>query len=130
MNAEALASMGILIIATRGPLILAPEGTLRVYRSVLATSGRVRAMGCVLAPFGLAALLATEGAEGTLSHVIAFFGWALIAGSVFLLVLPGAYQRFAWSILDAFDTAALRMTGVLGAGIGLLFVYYGAAGWS
>lgn len=129
MNDVSLASiaLGILMIAVRGPLIFAPQATLRVYGSLLATSARVRIMGCVFAPFGLATWLATADAESTLAQFVAVFSWALIAGGVFLLLLPGAYQRFALSILDAFDDAALRVSGVLSVGIGMLFVYYGVA---
>ena len=51
----------------------------------------------------------------------------LLAGSVFLLLLPAIYQRFARSILDALDSTVLRALGLLGVGVGALFVYFGAA---
>ena len=129
MNTVAAISitLGLLIIATRGPLIFAPERTLRVYMSLLETSARGRAMACLLALAGLAALGGTAGADGMLSGVIAFIAWGLLAVSGLLLLLPTAGQRLMRSILDAFDTAALRILGVLSVGIGMLFVYFGAA---
>ena len=128
MNAVAIASiaLGMLIIATRGPLIFAPEGTVRVFLSFLENSAGTRAMACLLGLAGLATLGGTRGADGTLFHVIAVVAWMMVAGCVFLLLLPTVYQQLARSILEAFDTAALRMLGVLGVGIGVLFVYFGA----
>lgn len=128
MNAVAIASiaLGILMIATRGPLIFAPEGTVRVFLSFLENSAGVRAMACLLGMAGLATLVSTRDAVGMLTQVIVFFAWLMVAGCVFLLFLPNLYEQLARSVLLAFDAAALRMLGMLGVGIGMLFVYYGA----
>ena len=129
MNALAIVSiiLGFLIIATRGPLIFAPQGTLRVYLRVIKSPAQIRALACVLALMGLAALRGAAGSEGTLSTAIEVIGVWLLAGSVFLLLLPAIYQRFARSILDALDSTALRALGLVGVGVGALFVYFGAA---
>ena len=129
MNALALVSilLGLLIIATRGPLIFAPEGTQRVFLSMIETPARVRVLGCFLLLIGLGALGGASGGYGTLSTVISVIGWFMLGGGVFVLILPAVYQRFAQSVLEAFDASTLRVLGVLGVGIGALFVYFGAA---
>ena len=120
-------AFGLLIIATRGPLIFAPEGTRRVYQSVIETPSRIRGLACAIGLLGLGALAGTTGTEGTLSTVMEVIGWWLVGGGVLLLLFPAGYQRLARSFMDAFDSTALRAVGFLGVGVGALFIYFGAA---
>ncbi len=128
MNAVAIASiaLGILYIVTRGPLIFAPEETVRVFLRFLENSAGIRAMGCLLGLAGFATLRGTAGAVTTLSVVIRFIAWLMVGGGVLLLLFPDAYGQLARSVLMVFDAMALRILGALGVGIGGLFVYFGA----
>ncbi len=129
MNAIAVVSIlfGLLIIATRGPLIFAPEGTIRVFLRLIETPARIRALACVLLLIGLASLGSVSGGGGTLAVVIEVIGWWMLAASGFLLLAPSVYQRLARNIMEAFGASALRAIGFLGVGVGALFVYFGAA---
>ena len=129
MNALAIVSIafGLLVIVTRGPLIFAPKGTVRVFLDWIDSTGHVRVLAVGIAVLGLAALGSLAGVPGTLATVIEVIAWWCVAGGVFLLYFPALYQRFARSFLEAFDVTALRLLGVLGVSVGGLFVYLGAA---
>jgi hypothetical protein len=127
MNTVAIASigLGILIIATRGPLIFAPEGTARVYRQVFGTAARTRILACVFVVAGAALWLAGDGAGGGLATAITVFGWVFGAAGLFLVIFPATYMQLLEAILDGFDSSGLRAGGVLGAAFGALFIYLG-----
>ena len=71
-------------------------------------------------------LIAGASEAGTLAAVITGAGVLMIAGAAFLLLAPGVYGELLENVLEGFDSLALRALGVLGAGIGVAFLYAGA----
>lgn len=117
--------LGVVIILSRGPLVLAPEGTLRVYRKLLATNSRVRIMGVGITALAVAMILLSRGHELTSARVISIMGWCIACVAVFLLLLfPSAYRQLAESLLDA-TSQALRPVGAIAVGVGVLFIWLG-----
>lgn len=115
-------AFALLVIASRAPLMFAPNAVLELYRTLLATLARVRVLGLVTGALGAGfALTAPSAAElhPTASSGLAVLGWVLIVGSAWLLVLPRAYQVVAESLLSAFsDPSVLRVLGALGTAFG------------
>lgn len=128
MNPTAVASisLGILLIATRGPFVVAPDETVRVFLSAIENTTMIRAMACGLGLAAFATLRATATPTTLLSGVLRFVAWWLVGNAGFLWIFPGFYQQIAGSVLRAMPADLLRVAGVLGVTIGGLFVYYGA----
>ena len=129
MSALAIASIafGVLIIATRGPLVFAPVATLGAYRGLLASDARVRILGALVMVLGLALALSARGVEGTAAGILGGLGWIMLGMAVLLLIaFPCFYRELAVSVIDAIEDAAPAI-GALGVAIGVLFVYLGLA---
>ncbi len=117
---------GGLVIATRGPLIFAPQQTVEVYRRVFRSQAGTRAIGALVVAFGAALVLAGRGPETSGSGLLLILA-VLLAGSGALMLLgPSLFRRLAETILDiATDSAVLRVFGVLAVAIGVGLVYLG-----
>ena len=129
MSALAIASIafGILIIATRAPLVFAPVATLGAYRGLLASDSRVRILGGFAIVLGLALALSARGVEGVAAGILGGLGWILVVMSALLpIAFPRFYRELAASLLDAIEDAAPAL-GALGVAFGILFVYLGLA---
>ncbi len=121
--AIATALVALLIIASRGPLIVAPTATMDVYRRLLSTLGRIRLLG------GLAALLSVSlivaGGEAQTQHDavaagIVGLGWLMIGAAFWLILAPRHYRRVVYGLFDAVsDPTVLRVVGVFAVAIGL-----------
>ncbi len=117
--------LGSVIILSRGPLVLAPDATLRVYRKLLATNTRVRIMGTCMLPLSVAMIVLAQGSELTAAWIISVIGWYMALMTVFvLLIFPSAYRQLALSLLEAVSQA-IRPLGAIGVGIGVLFIWLG-----
>ena len=119
--------VGTLIVATRGPLVVAPVATLGAYRWLLASDSRVRVLGVCGMVLGLALALSARGVEGTAAGFLEGFGWVMVVGVLLLLmVFPRFYRELAASVFDAIEDAAPAL-GALGVAFGILFIYLGLA---
>lgn len=120
--------IGILIIATRGPMVFAPTATLRFYDRLLSTDALVRGIGIALAPFGVA-LIALPLGEGAPVAIVRASGWLWTAAALWLLLAPKSYRRFAHGVLDFFETsvdeAIVRILGLATLAIGVALIYVG-----
>ena len=122
-------AIGILVIATRGPLIFAPHATLAYYRKLFETDWRVRLLGLLLTAFGLGLLWVGQDPE--MWGQVAFgFGCFLLAfGVIFMLIFPGPFRRLADGILeftaDKLDHSVPRAVGSMAVAFGVLLVYLG-----
>ena len=125
-----LTGLGVLIVVSRGPLLLAPEATLGVYRKLIQTTGRGRALGLGILLFGLALVLAVRTEPGPAARVIEGLGWLMAAPGVGLAAFPRPAQRFLDSIFSAVsDTGILRATGALAVAVGFVLIYLGVSGF-
>jgi hypothetical protein len=120
--------IGVLIIATRGPLIFAPNRTLKFYTKLLSTNKRVRAMAVLFAPLGVAVIAVFDG-EREMDKVVRLIGWIWVAATLWLLAAPDSYRhyadRFLHFIETSVDEAILRMIGVAAVAIGISLIHFG-----
>jgi len=77
--------VGSLFIVARGPLVVAPRATLRVFRRLLATKARVRTFAIALVPLAAALILPSLG-DGTAAEVLHALGWIYLAAILWLLL--------------------------------------------
>ena len=117
--------LGLLMVVTRAPLVVAPEATVAFYRKLLVNDARIRVLGVVFALIGAWIVLGASGASGTAAVVISGLGWLVIGVSGGLLVLaPGVYRRIAeWSFENLSDL--LCPLGALGVAIGVVLIVAG-----
>ncbi len=121
-------TLGIFIIVVRGPLIFAPEFTLRSYRKLLATTLRIRITGMIFLILPVAMILAAWGDHRDGAEIIMGLGYILgFFVVVFLLIFTNIYKLIADAFLDAMDNLILRGLGVISLGIGSFFIYVGVA---
>ena len=120
--------IGTLIIAGRGPMIFAPRATLRFFSRLLSTDARIRGIGVVLAPLAVATIALPLG-EGEVAGILRVLGWLWAAASLWLLVAPSSYRRFAGGVLEYFETSVdeevIRVLGVVVVAIGVALIYFG-----
>lgn len=119
--------LGILIIATRGPMIFAPAATLRFFDKLISTNAGIRGIAAVLAPFAVA-LLALPVDDGRMTEVLRFFGWLWAAAALWLFAVPDSYRRLAGGVLDfmaSVDESIIRMIGAVAVAIGIALIYFG-----
>jgi hypothetical protein len=119
--------MGLLIVATRVPLAVAPKRTLALFRALIATAGRVRMLAVFVGLLGLGFVATAPGAVPThpdAAAVLGVLGWIWIGAGAFLMLFPRAYQALGEGFLAVFsDETTLRVLGVLGTLIGLAIVW-------
>jgi hypothetical protein len=118
---------GALIIAVRGPSVLAPAAAVSAYRWVLETQARIRSLGVVVAALGGVMIVSAHGSDQGAAWVISIVGWLWGLGALLLmLVFTSLYREVAGGILDAIDDpAVVRALGVLGTLFGAFLVYLG-----
>ena len=118
--------LGILIIVTRGPLIVAPQATVRVYRKILEKPAQVRIMGLALALLALVVVRATANEPGLLAAILNVLGWLiLVVGGLMLTLFPNVAQSIVYRVLDALSDTLLRGAGLVAVGLGLFLIYLG-----
>ena len=120
-------ALGTIIIAARGPLLVAPAGTLETYRSLFRSNARVRVMAVCGTLLGLAMIAAASGTDGAGAWVIWVWGWLAIAVSaLFALPFASTYRRIAEVLLDLIENSDLpRPLGAVNIAFGALLVYLG-----
>ncbi len=120
--------IGILIIATRGPLVFAPTATLRVFERLISTDARIRVSGVAVAPFAVA-LIALPLGEGAAVEVLRALGWLWAGVTLWLLFAPGSYRRVVRGVLNflgnSVDEATVRIIGLVAVAIGVALIYFG-----
>ena len=120
--------IGTLIIATRGPMIIAPTATLRFFNKLLSTDARIRGIAALLTPLAVA-LIALPLGEGRMAGILRVFGWLWAAATLWLLAAPNSYRHLAVGVLGFFessvDEAIVRMIGIVAVAIGIVLIYFG-----
>ena len=123
-------ALGLLVVCTRGPLLVAPAATLRWFRGVIETSSGIRMLGAILLILGAAMIWAGATEGSTLASVLTIWGWAIVAiATLALLIFPGVYREIAIPLLPTDEEESLsgwRLIGTLGSTIGLVLIYFGA----
>ena len=123
-------ALGVFIMVSRGPMALAPTGTLRGYRWVVETRGRVRLLGVWLAAVGLALAFFARDAETGAVRALFHVGWLLATVALVLgFGFTHAFQRASRAVIEFSSTSVhpnlLRLTGAIALGVGSLFIWVG-----
>jgi len=122
--------LGIVLVCSRGALLVAPAATLRWFEGLIATNAGTRALGAVALALGAVTVWAGASEDTGLATVLSVIGWAIVGFSAFALVLfPSVYQDLARALLPASeseDTTGWRVVGLAGVAIGGLLIYFGA----
>lgn len=118
--------LGLLIIATRAPLVFAPEGWRSVVLKLFKTPARMRAFGAFLGGFGAVAAWVGSTEATPLGEFV------YTAGIMVMVLGVGLFIPFASSmgavfrqIIGAMGASVLRGVGVLAVLIGAWIVWYG-----
>ncbi len=119
------ALLGIVSIVSRGGLLFAPEATLALQRRLFSNTGRTRLMGVFVIGLGVALIVtAHEPNPGQARFYLELLGWFVAVAGLGIVIAPGAWGRFALSILEAFeDPTTLRAMGALGIGFGVFLIW-------
>ncbi len=120
---------GIIVLCTRGPLLIAPAAALRLLRRLIKTDGRIRTMGIVVLPLCPSMLWAGSTDESGLAMLLSFLGWLLLIVALpILLVFPSAYRAIIGGLLpdeESTDFYGWRVLGFVGGVIGVALIYFG-----
>ena len=121
--------LGILIMANRALLIVAPRAVLGWYqRTAFQTNTRVRFFAVVMAAIA-AGLIFLDFGAGVIPSLFEAWGWLTAAVMLWALLFPAHFRRFSNGAMDFFahsvDDALLRGMGILGLLIGLWMIYFG-----
>ena len=116
--------LGILLIATRGPLIFMPEASTRFYRKVLRKEMLVRILGLFTAVLSLAMIAGAWGEEKSGAQIVMVLGWILAVAALCEMLFPSVVQAIMDVFLDA-NSAVARVVGVIAVALGFLFVCMG-----
>ena len=132
MNRVAVVSiaLGLIVVCSRGALLVAPAATLGWFEALIVTDGRIRALGAFVLTLGATMAWAGSSEYTGLATILRLGGWAIVAFSTPTLVLfPTAYRAIAESVLPSSsdsDLAGWRLLGLIGVILGGLLIYFGA----
>jgi hypothetical protein len=124
--------LGVVVVCSRGALLVAPAVTLGWFEALIATDGRIRALGAFALTLGATMAWAGTSEYTGLATILRLGGWAIVAFSTPTLVLfPTAYRAIADSVLPSSsdsdsDLAGWRLLGLIGVILGGLLIYFGA----
>ena len=120
--------IGTLMLATRAPLIFAPNATLRFFRSLTSSDARIRGIGLLIAPLALTLIVLARD-YGPAARLLQALGWIFAAAALWLLASPGSYRRVAHGVIDvvesSVDVAFIRILGLVAVSIGVALIYVG-----
>ena len=121
--------LGLLIVASRGPLLVWPARLLGWFQSVVRSEAKTRVLGvCVL---GLGGLLIWAGDSETsaLATALGVIGWAIVVvGALGLVLFPRVYMGIAEPVLPTDLNAGMfgwRIIGMLGVLLGGRVIWFG-----
>jgi hypothetical protein len=120
------AALGLLLIATRAPMIIYPEATRDAYLKVFKTNLRIRLLGLLVAGFALGFILASRHLASFLEMLFFLLGWAMaLFSAVLLLLFTFLFREIVTSLLESMDPLILRVFGIASVLLGALFIYLG-----
>ncbi len=128
MSATALilVIVGLSLMLSRGPLLVAPVKTRDTYLRLFETERRMRVLGLVFGAISALVAWSVWEEPGTTAQVIAYFALFILvlpAGS--MILFPGPMQKLATNIWNAFGEKTMRVMGLLSLAFGAWLVYFG-----
>lgn len=117
--------IGLLIAASRAPLIIAPEGTRSFYLKLMQTDGSMRGLAVLIIVLGAVMIWASAPETGAVALAVYWLGLLMLAIAAFFILLPGQARRLATATWGSFSTGVLRGIGLVALIFGLLVAAYG-----
>ncbi|HBM87868.1 MAG: hypothetical protein P1U69_07470 [Parvibaculaceae bacterium] len=117
--------IGLLIAASRAPLIVAPEGTRSLYLKLMETDGRMRGLAVFIMLLGAVMIWASAPETTAVAAIVYWLGLLMLAIATFFILLPGQARRLATTTWGSFSTGVLRGLGLVALVFGLLVAAYG-----
>ena len=114
---------GIVVIAARAPLAIAPVASSTGIRWLIGSDARIRVAGGFFGVIGVAMILAANASDHDTAWVIRIGGWAWAVAAFMLVVAPSVYRGIAQRVLQ--DSLRMRALGAIGALFGAFVVYLG-----
>jgi hypothetical protein len=121
-------ALGLLIVISRGFLLLSPAATLQWFEKIIQTESRTRLVGLSTLPIPVLMIWAGGAAETGLAGVLLIFGLFMLASVSWLVFFPGSFKRFCETFLPPDPGSSLmgwRSIGLLGVFIGGVLIYFG-----
>lgn len=120
-----LVIVGLLIAASRAPLIIAPEGTRSFYLKLMETDGRMRSLALLIIALGALMIWASAPEATAVANIVYWLGLLMLAIATFFILLPGQARQLAATTWGSFSTGVLRALGLVALVFGLLVAAYG-----
>lgn len=120
-----LVIVGLLIAASRAPLIIAPEGTRSFYLKLMETDGRMRSLALLIIALGAVMIWASAPEATAVANIVYWLGLLMLAIATFFILLPGQARQLATTTWGSFSTGVLRGLGLVALVFGLLVAAYG-----
>ncbi len=120
-----LVIIGLLIAASRAPLIVAPEGTRSLYLKLMETDGRMRALAVMILVMGGIMIWASAPEATAVAAIVYWLGLLMLAIAALFILLPGQARRLATATWGSFSAGVLRGLGLAALVFGLLIAAYG-----
>ncbi len=117
--------LGVSIVLSRAPLVVAPQQTRDAYLRLFDTDSKMRLLAATIGAVGVIAVWAALGVPGTVAAIVNGFGLFMGFVAFGAILLPGLARKFATSVWTSFGTTAMRFMGALAVIFGLFLVYYG-----
>ena len=115
--------VGLVIIAARAPLAVAPSASSRNIRWMIETDARIRVAGGFFGGIGLAMILAASSSDHDAAWAILLGGWAWVAAGLVLVGNPPFYRDLGQRLLQ--NSWRMRAMGTIGALFGSFVLYLG-----
>ena len=121
-----LVILGVAIVISRAPFVIAPEHARVLALRMLATDGQMRAFGFLVALLGAVLTWVGGSASGIVAQVVFIVGFVwLLAAALFMIPFPGRAISLARPILRRLSARVLRIMGALAVLFGALIALYG-----
>jgi hypothetical protein len=118
--------LGLSIMISRAPLIVAPTKTRDTYLKLFDTDGKMRVMGLIMGAVSALIIWAVWGLGDIASLAVTYVaGFVLFLSLVAMIPFPAFSSRLAINVWMAFPPMAMRFMGALAVGVGGLLVWYG-----
>ena len=124
--------LGIVVVCSRGALLVAPAATLRWFATLIGTNSGSRVLGALVLALGASMAWAGAGEDSGLATILSVVGWAAVGISAVAMVLfPAVYRAIAEALLPSDidtdpDLSGWRVLGLAGVVVGGLLIYFGA----
>jgi len=118
--------LGLSIVLTRAPLVVAPEAVRGTYLKLFDTDNKMRLMGVIMGAVSALIIWAVWGVPDLASHILRYVaGFVLVVSVLVMIPFPTYAKRLAVSVWTGFSPGTLRVLGTLAVIVGALIVWYG-----